>query len=89
MKVAHNINKIKIGDFVVCIKIPPSKTICKLYGLYKINNIYDEGYVVIINDDLYFSGFELLEPKSNFHFFKYFITLQQYRKLKLKKLKNG
>lgn len=81
-------NKIKKGDYVVCIRTYDGtiyKQMFKKNNLYKIREIYNDGYILVLNDKLY-SGFELLDDKSNRYFFNYFTTLQQYRKLKLEKI---
>ena len=77
-----NTIKIKKGDYVVCIRNYQDFTKNKQY---KIREIYDDGYIVLIIGNLY-SGFELLEDKSSRYFFNYFTTLQNYRKLKLDKI---
>lgn len=76
---------IKKGDYVVCIKIPENKDF-ELNKLYKIRDIQSDGYILLILDNMYYCGFELLETKSNRYFFDYFATQQHYRKLKLEKI---
>jgi hypothetical protein len=77
-------NKIKKGDYVICIK--SYNQLFDLNKKYKVRDIYDDGYILLISYYKMCSGFELLETKSNRYFFDYFITLQQYRKLKLEKI---
>ncbi len=36
-------NKIKKGDFVVCIKTPEDKKVFKINNLYEIYKIYSDG----------------------------------------------
>lgn len=81
------VNKIKKGDYVVCIKPPEGKANFKINNLYEIYKIYSDGYILLkVNDRMSYCGFELLEQKSNRYFFNYFATLQYFRKLKLEKI---
>lgn len=78
------VNKIKKGDYVICIK--SYNQLFDLNKKYKVHDIYDDGYILLISYYKTYSGFELLEQKSNKYFFDYFVTEQYYRKLKLEKI---
>lgn len=79
-----NVSKIKKSDYVVCIRNYQDFTKNKLY---KVRDVFEDGYILLINDSTHiYTGFELLEDKSNRYFFNYFTTQQDYRKTKLEKI---